>query len=133
MKILKEIRNIFLNHLLINQILLKKERTIIIILLFLLQLNMIISSKRYTAFNSQYSYITIKINGTGNIFSTYKDGIAMNVPGGSHDFNKPNEININGLNQSRVAHYYSDLTAAVGHKTNQIGNVMGVCFALSHS
>lgn len=30
-------------------------------------------------------------------------------------------------------HYYSDLTAAVGHKTNQIGNVMGVCFALSHS
>ena len=22
-------------------------------------------------------------------------------------------------------HYYSDLTAAVGHKTNQIGNVMG--------
>ena len=23
-------------------------------------------------------------------------------------------------------HYYSDLTAAVGHKTNHIGNVMGI-------
>ena len=109
MKILKEIRNIFLNHLTIKQIFLKKERRIIIILILLLKLNIIISSKRYNTFKSHYSYITIKINGTGNIFSTYKDGIAMNVPGGSHDFNKPNEININGLNQSRVAHYYSDL------------------------
>ena len=103
-KIEKNIRIINLNHISINQILLDNNNIIIIILL-LLKLNMIISPKIYIAINSQYSYITIKINETGNVFSTYRDNIGS--LSGSHDFDKPNEININGLNQSNITPYYN--------------------------
>ena len=52
--------------------------------------------------HSQYSYITIKINGTGyfKVYSNYK-----NNEWNSHNFPHPNEIHINGINQSSI--YYS--------------------------
>ena len=108
MNMSKKIRINISNHLLINKVLLNKKRSIIIIFFLLLQLTMIISPKRYTGINYYYSYITIKINEAGNyinVFSDYSDN-----KGGlsdTHDFTKPNEIHINGINQSDVKSKYN--------------------------
>ena len=108
MNMSKKIRINISNHLLINKVLLNKKRSIIIIFSLLLQLTIIISPKRYTGINYYYSYITIKINEAGNyinVFSDYSDG--KGGLSGSHDFAKPNEIHINGINQSEVKSRYN--------------------------
>ena len=109
MKISKNIKAIQLNHLLISKMLINKERIITIILLLLIQLNKIISPKKYTAINYKYSYITIKINETGynKVFSNYKDSRGV-VP--DHFSTKPNEVHINDINQSEVKSSYRKIS-----------------------
>ena len=81
---------------------------IIIILLF----NIITPKKIIVILHSQYSYITIKINGTGyfKVYSNYK-----NNEWNSHNFPHPNEIHINGINQSSISYSY---------KLNQTENII---------
>ena len=111
MIISKNIRTMKLNHLQIDQILLSKERAIIIIFLLLLQINTIISLKTFTYINYQYSYITIKINEAGNninVFSSYTDGKSdLGGSDSTHDFTRPNEIHINDINQSKINPSYN--------------------------
>jgi len=59
--------------------------------------NIIVSNKISKMINSQYSFITNKINGSGyfRIFSdTHEYGIS------THNFDKPNEVHINDINQT---------------------------------
>ena len=90
---------------------LSRERSITIILLLIFQLNVITSPNRYTAINYYYSYITIKINEAGNninVYSDYEDGKSkIGGPDPTHDFIRPNEIHINGINQSSINYKYN--------------------------
>ena len=97
-------RPIYSNHFLVKQVLKAKGRTIIFILLLVIELNNIISTKKYNIFYSQYSSITIKIKGTGiaNVYSDHEE-IGMY----SHDFIRPKEIYINEINQTSLNSKYN--------------------------
>ena len=112
------------NYLIINKVLLNKERSVIIIFFLMLHLTMIISPKRHTAINYYYSFITIKINEAGNyinVFSDYSDN--KDAFGGSHDFTPPNEIHINDINQSVVKSKYN---------LNETKNVIKLIWNINH-
>ena len=75
----------------------------LVILFIIIQYNILLSFEKSFFISSKYSYIKLKINGTGNlrVFSTYNE-----ASDNSHNFDKPNEVYINNINQSEVKYNY---------------------------
>ena len=103
----KILQNSFKENLITKKISPDKKEIIRLFFIYLLfHLDLIISKETSHFIISKYSYIRLKINGTGysSVFSSYYlSGIGFDSS--ECNFDKPNEIHINNINKSEVSYW----------------------------